>query len=56
MNIAKTRATTLAALLIGATWVMPQRAFAQASFYEGKTITIIQARAAGGTVDIRVRA
>ena len=56
MNIAKTRATTLAALLIGATWVMPQRAFAQASFYEGKTITIIQARAAGGTGAMRVRA
>jgi tripartite-type tricarboxylate transporter receptor subunit TctC len=34
----------------------PILAIAQAPFYEGKTITIIQARAAGGTGDMRVRA
>jgi len=31
-------------------------AFSQAPFYQGKTITIIQAREAGGTGDLRVRA
>jgi tripartite-type tricarboxylate transporter receptor subunit TctC len=36
------------------TFVAPGRA--QTSFYEGKTITIIQGRDAGGTGDLRVRA
>ena len=31
-------------------------AFAQAPFYQGKTITIIQGRDPGGTGDLRVRA
>jgi tripartite-type tricarboxylate transporter receptor subunit TctC len=36
--------------------VLPARAFAQAAFYQGKTITIIQGRDPGGTGDLRVRA
>jgi tripartite-type tricarboxylate transporter receptor subunit TctC len=56
MRIGKTRLETIAALAIGISLAMPQWVFAQASFYEGKTITIIQARAAGGTGDLRVRA
>lgn len=56
MSIGNTPVMTLAALLFGACLVLPQWAFAQASFYEGKTITVIQARAAGGTGDLRVRA
>ncbi|HEX2228226.1 MAG TPA: hypothetical protein VHM64_13900 [Candidatus Binatia bacterium] len=36
--------------------VLPHRALGQSPFYEGKTITIVQARAAGGTGDLRVRA
>jgi hypothetical protein len=35
---------------------LPPWVFGQAPFYQGKTITIIQARSAGGTGDLRVRA
>jgi len=56
MGIGKARLETIAVLAIGTSLVMPQWAFGQSSFYEGKTITIIQARAAGGTGDLRVRA
>jgi tripartite-type tricarboxylate transporter receptor subunit TctC len=56
MRIGKARLDTIAVLAIGTSLVTPQWAFGQASFYEGKTITIIQARAAGGTGDLRVRA
>lgn len=49
------RALTAAALVAG--WILiAGDAPAQAPFYEGKTITILQARAAGGTGDMRVRA
>ena len=56
MSMASTRITALAALALTASWAIPQQAAPQAPFYEGKTITIIQARAAGGTGDMRVRA
>jgi tripartite-type tricarboxylate transporter receptor subunit TctC len=36
--------------------LLPSHAFAQAPFYQGKTITIIQGREPGGTGDMRVRA
>ena len=36
--------------------LLPHCALGQSPFYEGKTITIVQARAAGGTGDMRVRA
>jgi hypothetical protein len=35
--------------------LLPSHAFAQAPFYQGKTITIIQGREPGGTGDMRVR-
>lgn len=37
-------------------FAIPGPAYAQAPFYKGKTITIIQAREAGGTGDLRARA
>jgi tripartite-type tricarboxylate transporter receptor subunit TctC len=43
-------------LLIAALWLWPRSAAAQASFFQGKTITIIQGRDPGGTGDLRVRA
>ncbi|HEU4640056.1 MAG TPA: hypothetical protein VFS84_14475 [Candidatus Binatia bacterium] len=46
----------VAGLALGASCIFPGWALGQAPFYEGKTITIIQARAAGGTGDMRVRA
>jgi tripartite-type tricarboxylate transporter receptor subunit TctC len=45
-----------ATLVFGAGLILPQRVIAQAPFYQGKTITFIQARAPGGTGDLRVRA
>ena len=36
--------------------VFPRLALAQAPFYQGKTVTIVQGRDAGGTGDMRVRA
>ena len=35
---------------------LPSLSFAQAPFYQGKTITVIQGREAGGTGDLRARA
>jgi hypothetical protein len=35
---------------------LPQELFPQSSFFQGKTITIIQGRDPGGTGDLRVRA
>jgi hypothetical protein len=35
---------------------LPENVFGQAPFYQGKTITIIQGREAGGSGDMRVRA
>jgi hypothetical protein len=56
MRIGKTPLKALAGLAFGASFVLPPWAFGQAPFYQGKTITIIQAREAGGTGDLRVRA
>ncbi|MET0500840.1 MAG: hypothetical protein ABW172_04890, partial [Candidatus Binatia bacterium] len=35
---------------------LPAAVFAQADFYQGKTLTIIQGRDPGGTGDLRVKA
>ena len=35
-------------------WLYPSTIHAAASFYEGKTLTIIQGRSAGGLGDVRV--
>jgi len=46
-----------ATLLVAAAVVLlPASAAAQTSFFQGKTITIIQGRDPGGTGDLRVRA
>lgn len=42
--------------LLAALFFLPQPSFAQAPFYQGKTITMIHGRAAGGSGDFRVRA
>jgi hypothetical protein len=47
---------TFAVLVFGTDLVLPQRATGQAPFFEGKIIRFVQARAAGGTGDMRVRA
>ena len=44
----------LAVIILGG--LMPTLADAQANFYEGKTITLLATRAAGGTGDLRTRA
>ena len=44
----------LAVIILGG--LMPALADAQANFYEGKTITLLATRAAGGTGDLRTRA
>jgi hypothetical protein len=56
MRSVKTRLTVLVELFFAASFVSPALVFGQAPFYQGKTITIIQARQAGGTGDLRVRA
>ena len=56
MRIEKSRLTVLAGLALGLWLVAPTWVFGQAPFYQGKTITIVQAREAGGTGDLRVRA
>jgi tripartite-type tricarboxylate transporter receptor subunit TctC len=38
------------------TWLLPSFAFGQVPFYQGKTITLIQARDPGDTGDLRVKA
>jgi hypothetical protein len=55
MRIGKIPLKIFAGLAFGISFVFPPCAFGQAPFYEGKTITIIQAREAGGTGDLRVR-
>ena len=53
------RSTLHALALAGfifASMLSPLKAFSQAPFYQGKTITIIHGRAAGGSGDLRVRA
>jgi tripartite-type tricarboxylate transporter receptor subunit TctC len=56
MRSGKARLMTFAALIFGVGFVLPQPAIGQAPFFEGKTIRFVQARAAGGTGDMRVRA
>lgn len=46
----------VAALVFVLFGILPQQVLGQESFYTGKTITFVQARAAGGTGDMRVRA
>ncbi|HXV81611.1 MAG TPA: hypothetical protein VEG60_17160 [Candidatus Binatia bacterium] len=46
----------LQVLAFGIFFASPTGAFGQTPFYQGKTITIIQARQPGGTGDLRVRA
>ena len=41
---------------LSAPWLYPSNIQAAASFYEGKTLTIIQGRSAGGLGDVRVKA
>ncbi len=57
MNCNLTRRAILIALLLffGLQWQTPG-AFAQAPFYQGKTITVLQGREPGGTGDLRARA
>ena len=57
MNRNWTRPAILIVLLLffGLQWHVP-RAFAQAPFYQGKTITVLQGREPGGTGDLRARA
>ena len=47
------RVTTLVAAIF---WLLPASAFSQSSFFQGKTITVIQGRDPGGTGDLRVKA
>jgi tripartite-type tricarboxylate transporter receptor subunit TctC len=56
MRIGKIPLKIFAGFVFGISFVLPPCAFGQAPFYQGKTITIIQAREAGGTGDLRVRA
>ena len=45
----------VAAISIGvALW--PEAAFSQASFFQGKTVVVVQGRDPGGTGDLRVKA
>src|SRR6266480_7517178 len=57
---ARDRGAKLTALFISTLFVslglLPSYGFSQASFFQGKTITIIQGRDPGGTGDMRVRA
>lgn len=56
MKIEKALLRILTGAALWSSFILPGPAFSQAPFYEGKTLTIIQARAAGGTGDLRVRA
>jgi tripartite-type tricarboxylate transporter receptor subunit TctC len=57
---ARNRGAKLSALFVGTLFVslglLPSDGFSQASFFQGKTITVIQGRDPGGTGDLRVRA
>jgi hypothetical protein len=57
MNCNLTRQAISIVLLVlsGLQWQTPG-AFAQAPFYQGKTITVLQGREPGGTGDLRARA
>jgi tripartite-type tricarboxylate transporter receptor subunit TctC len=56
MTTLKVEFMTWTVLLLVTCWAFPQRVFSQSSFFEGKTMRVVQARAAGGTGDMRVRA
>ena len=45
----------LSAISIGVA-LAPEAAFSQASFFQGKTVTVVQGRDPGGTGDLRVKA
>jgi tripartite-type tricarboxylate transporter receptor subunit TctC len=57
---ARERGAKLYGLFVSTLWVsvvlVPSYAFSQASFFQGKAITVIQGRDPGGTGDLRVRA
>src|ERR671918_985394 len=46
----------VAALVAVIFWLLPTSAFSQSSFFQGKTVAIIQGRDPGGTGDLRVKA
>ena len=56
MRIVKSPLTVSVGMALTVSFGLPPWVFGQAPFYQGKTITIIQARSAGGTGDLRVRA
>ena len=49
-------AAILLVALCAAMTLWPRQGFSQASFYQGKTITVIATTAPGGTQDLRVKA
>ena len=55
---ARNRGAKLSALFVGTLFLslglLPSDGFSQASFFQGKTITVIQGRDPGGTGDLRV--
>jgi tripartite-type tricarboxylate transporter receptor subunit TctC len=57
---ARNRRSKLSALFVSTLFVylglLPSHAFSQASFFQGKTVTVIQGRDPGGTGDLRVKA
>jgi hypothetical protein len=48
--------TTLGVVAMAFTWSLAASAHAQTSFFQGKTITIIQGRDPGGSGDLRTKA
>src|ERR671918_1028417 len=46
----------VAALVAVIFWLLPTSAFSQSSFFQGKTVAVIQGRDPGGTGDLRVKA
>src|SRR3990167_1438217 len=50
------RRCRLELLLLFASTLLPAHAFSQTAFYEGKTITFVNATEPGGTGDLRARA
>lgn len=58
MRMIRFRLSRFANGVLGAVifWLLPASVFAQSPFYQGKTITIIQATEAGGTGDMMVKA
>jgi hypothetical protein len=60
MMKARDRRPTSSVLFVSALIVslglVPSYGFSQASFFQGKTVTVIQGRDPGGTGDLRVKA